>query len=200
MESLKKIKNQAVDNMLQCLPDKVGRFEGSEYFLPIKQTFQGDEDISIKDVHDRLIDMHNEDVKDLLEPMLLAAELFEASCEDKDKYFINDGDLQSKVFMGSKWRAGWVLVLGGQRRLELMDSLKAHGFMVFTDVPGIQDTVYIGNRPTSPIYFLQMMVRYGFIWGRIAPGDDHEMGHYLEKDVLMPSRFRTRIKESGPPK
>ncbi len=27
------------------------------------------------------------------------------------------------------------------------------------------------------------MVRYGLIWGRIAPGDDHEMGHFLEKDM-----------------
>ena len=28
-----------------------------------------------------------------------------------------------------------------------------------------------------------MMVRYGLIWGSIAPGDDHEMGHFLEKDM-----------------
>ena len=55
--------------------------------------------------------------------------------------------------------------------------------MVFTDQAGIPDTVFIGSRDTSPIYFLQLMVRYGLIWGRIAPGDDHEMGHFLEKDM-----------------
>ncbi|MGE5558992.1 MAG: hypothetical protein ACM3WV_10335 [Bacillota bacterium] len=55
--------------------------------------------------------------------------------------------------------------------------------MIFTDLPGIPDTRFIGARDTSPIYFLQMMVRYGLIWGRIAPGDDHRMGHFLEEDL-----------------
>ena len=27
------------------------------------------------------------------------------------------------------------------------------------------------------------MIRYGLTWGRIRPGDDHELGHYLEKDM-----------------
>ena len=55
--------------------------------------------------------------------------------------------------------------------------------MVFTDRPGIDGTTYVGNRDTSPIYFLQLMVRYGLIWGRISPGDDHQMGHFLEEDM-----------------
>ncbi len=61
--------------------------------------------------------------------------------------------------------------------------LKSRGFMVFTDCEDIPDTAYIGGRPTSPIYFLQLMVRYGMVWGRIRPGDDHEMGHFLEEDM-----------------
>ena len=38
-------------------------------------------------------------------------------------------------------------------------------------------------RDTGPIYFLQLMVRYAMIWGQIPPGEDHEMGHFLEQDM-----------------
>ena len=65
--------------------------------------------------------------------------------------------MQSYVFSGSKWKAGWALVLGGDDQQELIDKLNERDFMVFTDLPDIPDTIYIGNRPTSPIYFLQMM-------------------------------------------
>jgi acetyl-CoA decarbonylase/synthase complex subunit beta len=41
----------------------------------------------------------------------------------------------------------------------------------------------MGSRETSPVYFLQLMVRYGLVWGRIKPGDDHQLGHFLEKDM-----------------
>jgi acetyl-CoA decarbonylase/synthase complex subunit beta len=76
-----------------------------------------------------------------------------------------------------------VLVLGGEDQHELISKLKQLDFMVFTDLGSIPKTIYIGNRPISPVYFLQLMVRYGLVWGKIAPGDDHEMGHFLEKDM-----------------
>jgi hypothetical protein len=56
-----------------------------------------------------------------------------------------------------------VLVLGGNNQKELIEKLKEKEFIVFTDTPNIEETNFIGNRNTSPIYFLQMMVRYGFI-------------------------------------
>lgn len=74
-------------------------------------------------------------------------------------------------------------MLGGGKQKELVEKLKEKGFMVFTDCQDIPDTYFIGSRSTSPVYFLQIMVRYGLIWGRISPGDDHEMGHFLEKDM-----------------
>ena len=85
--------------------------------------------------------------------------------------------------MGAKWQAGWALVLGERHTPELLTELQRRSYMVFTDQPGIADTRFIGERPTSPIYFLQLMVRYGLIWGGIAPGDDHELGHFLERDM-----------------
>ena len=112
----------------------------------------------------------------------MAAEAVESNQADKAQFFITDRTTRDLVFTGSKWKAGWVLVLGGDDQPALIAKLKQQDFMVFTDQPHIADTIYIGQRPTSPIYFLQLMVRYGLIWGKIAPGDAHEMGHFLEKD------------------
>lgn len=183
MRSKFEMQRKAVDHLLSLLPDQVSFFNGSEYPLPVKTAFIGDCDINVAALCQELKEKAEGDAKELLEPLLLAAELYEASCEDKGDYFIKDRDLRSFVFMGSKWQAGWVLVLGGRDSCKTIDLLMEKDFMVFTDTPGIKDTFYIGSRDTSPIYFLQIMVRYGLIWGRIAPGDDHEMGHFLEKDL-----------------
>lgn len=172
-----------IDRILSLIPDEVSGFDGSDYPLPVKTTFLGDEEINISALKKTLAQKQDEDVKLLLEPVLLAAELYEASLGDREQFFITDIKLQGLVFMGSKWKAGWVLVLGGDDQIELIDKLKEKSFMIFTDILGIPDTYYIGNRETSPVYFLQMMVRYGLVWGRIVPGDDHEMGHFLEKDM-----------------
>jgi CO dehydrogenase/acetyl-CoA synthase beta subunit len=177
------MQRQSISEIISLLPNHVYHFEGSEYQLPVKTTFYGNDEVDIQNLKKQLVRNRDEDVKELLEPVLLAAELYEASCEDKDRFFISDQDLRSYVFNGSKWKAGWVLILGSSDQNSLIEKLKARNFMIFTDVPEIPDTYYIGSRDTSPVYFLQMMVRYGLIWGRISPGDDHEMGHFLERDM-----------------
>lgn len=173
----------ATNELLRLLPDSIGTFEGTQYPLPVKTTFLGDEAVTITAVREMIDRSKDADVKHLLEPLLLGAELIEAAMPDKERYFITDASARERVFMGSKWMAGWVLVLGDDGKTDLIDKLKQRGFMVFTDCPDIPDTTYIGGRETSPVYFLQLMVRYGLIWGRIAPGDDHQMGHYLEVDT-----------------
>ena len=169
---------QAISELCNRWPEQVNHFNGSEYPLPIKTAFLGDNPIDLQLLRQELMAHQDGDVKDILEPMLLAAEIYEASQNDKEQYFITDRKLHGYVFTGSKWRAGWVLVLGGADQEELIEKLKAKDFIVFTDTPGINDTCYIGNRDTSPIYFLQMMVRYGLIWGSIAAGNDHELGTF----------------------
>ncbi|MFC1717024.1 hypothetical protein ACFL6S_25375 [Candidatus Poribacteria bacterium] len=177
------IQQQAVKEILELLPDQVYSFDGSEYPLPVKATFLGDKEIDIPSIRQEIDQKQNGDVKELLDPLLLAAELCEAAQEDKEQFFLTDGKVQGNVFRGSKWQAGWALVLGGEDQSELIEKLRENSFMVFTDLPDIPETVYIGDRSTSPIYFLQLMVRYGLVWGRIAPGDDHQMGHFLEEDM-----------------
>lgn len=173
---LKKAKNR----ILNIFPEKVTHFEDSQISLPVTSTFYGDKDINLKYIRNQVKETYND--KEILEPILIASELYEAGMEDKEKFFISDREVQKFVF-SSKWKAGWVLILGGKDQKQLIEKLKEKNFMVFTDLPEIVDTYYIGNRETSPIYFLQLMVRYGLIWGKINPGDDHEMGHFLEDDM-----------------
>lgn len=177
------IQQNAVKEILEKLPVNAGAFNGSEYPLPVAAAFLGNKPVSVPEIRSELIEKQNADVKDLLEPLLLAAELVEAGRPDREKFFLTDRTIQGMVFMGAKWMAGWALVLGGNAHRALIDELKKRYFMVFTDVPEIADTTYIGDRETSPVYFLQLMVRYGLVWGRIPPGDDHTMGHFLETDM-----------------
>jgi acetyl-CoA decarbonylase/synthase, CODH/ACS complex subunit beta len=177
------INESAIAKVLELLPDSVGGFPSQDYPLPVKTAIHGDGDISIDEIKNRLQLYREEDIKKLVDPILIASEIIEAVNPDSENLFITDKEVQGHVFMGSKWLAGWVLVLGAQDQGELVKKLLEFDFLVFTDTDGLEDTVFIGNKSTSPIYFLQMMVRYGLIWGRIAPGDDHEMGHFLEADM-----------------
>jgi acetyl-CoA decarbonylase/synthase, CODH/ACS complex subunit beta len=182
-ERTRSMQHKAVEELMALLPPSVGRFEGSQFPLPTKTALVGNAPLSIEDVRDDLRCKRDGDVKHLIEPVLLGAELVEASRPDRQDFFLSDARVQGLVFTGSKWRAGWVLVLGDNRRAEHVRLLQEREFLVFTDHPGLDQTIFIGARPTSPVYFLQLMVRYGLIWGRINPGDDHSMGHFLETDM-----------------
>jgi CO dehydrogenase/acetyl-CoA synthase beta subunit len=172
-----------VEELLALLPCEIGRFEGSQFPLPVKTTFLGNMPVQIEKVRQALLQLQDGDVKDLVEPVLLAAELVEAARADREDYFLSDSTVQELVFTGAKWQAGWALVLGDSQHEEHVKMLQQRDFMVFTDHPGLDKTIFIGDRPTSPVYFLQLMVRYGLVWGRIQPGDDHTMGHFLETDM-----------------
>lgn len=174
---------EALDHLVRLLPSHAGSFEGSQYPLPVAQTFLGEGVVDLDRIRRRLLDRADDDPKTIVTPLLIAAEQCEAASADKQRFFLDDATVRSLVFTGSKWRAGWVLVLGDNEHERTVELLKGKDFIVFTDHAGIADTIYIGDRVTSPIYFLQLMVRYGLIWGGIAPGEDHRMGHFLEEDM-----------------
>lgn len=173
----------AVDSLLKQLPACRMEFKGSEFPLPVHTAYYSGTFPETESYKLKLQSVKGDDAKPYVDMVVLGAEAIESNMADKESYFITDRKLQNYVFMGSKWRAGWALVLGGEGSENLIESLKKREFMIFTDIPGIADTWYIGNRETSPVYFLQMMVRYGLVWGRIKAGDDHQLGHYLEKDM-----------------
>ncbi len=57
------IQQQGISRLLQLLPDKVCSFQDSQYPLPIKATFLGDNEINISPLHRQLIDKQDGDVK-----------------------------------------------------------------------------------------------------------------------------------------
>ena len=175
--------DKALKTLLATLPAEARPFSGSEIPLPVRAAYLADKPLDLPALGRTLASFHGSDVKPAIDPVLLCAEAVESVQPDRETYFIVDRSVQEYVFTGSKWRAGWALVLGAEGSEGLIRGLQEREFMVFTDLPGIKDTRDIGPRETSPIYFLQLMIRYGLTWGRIRPGDDHELGHYLEKDM-----------------
>ncbi len=181
-----KINDSLLKEVIDLVPNKAETFKGSQFPLPVNSAINGKGKISLAELKSELSEKSKGDIKDMLEPLLVAAELNESSQKDKSEFFITDTTLRRYVFRGSKWKAGWVLILGTTDEL-LIKKFLEKDFMVLTDYKDIEhdglDLRYIGSRDTSPIYFLQLMVRYAMIWGRMHAGQSHEMSHFLEKDM-----------------
>ena len=174
--------NPVVEKILSDLPDAFVAFEGSEYAMPVAQAMLG-EMPDLAQLREWLAEASEGEVKDLCEPMAVAAEVIESAAGDRDLYFIDDDRVRSYVFRGAKWRAGWVLVVGDGISDDLVNKLKAAEYMVFSSGHREQRDWALPPRETGAIYFLQVMVRYAMVWGQIPPGQDHEMGHFLEQDM-----------------
>ncbi|MEE8325313.1 MAG: hypothetical protein V3R31_06620 [Candidatus Humimicrobiaceae bacterium] len=181
-----KIKGSLLKEVIDLVPGRAGSFKSSQFPLPVYFAISGKEKVNLAELKSELDRKSKGDIKDFIEPLLIAAELYESSLKDRPDYFITDSTLRKYVFTGSKWKAGWVLVLGATNETIIQKFLE-RDFMVLTDYQDTDhdglDSRYIGSRDTSPIYFLQMMFRYAMIWGRINPGQSHEMSHFLEKDM-----------------
>jgi len=174
--------DDGVRSLLDRTPAAVGSFDKTEWPLPVSWAFHaGPPDL------DRLVttlnDRADDDIKQSLSAALCLAELIEAAAPDAGDRFITDDRARTYAFRGAKWRAGWVCLVGDAHRDELARRFHDDRYMVFAGGPGEYVDVDLGPRPTGLIYFLQLMVRYGFIYGLVQPGDDHELGHYLEKDM-----------------
>ncbi len=185
-ERVMRVKDSLLKKVIDLIPDKAGSFKGSQFPLPVYSSIYGNKKVNIAELKSELSSRSKGDIKDFMEPLLVAAELYESSQKSKSKFFITDSILRDYVFTGSKWKAGWALVLGATDEV-LIQKFLEKDFMVLTDFQDIEDDGidlrYIGSRDTSPIYFLQMMFRYALIWGRIHAGQSHEMSHFLEKDM-----------------
>jgi acetyl-CoA decarbonylase/synthase complex subunit beta len=168
--------------VLQALPEAYRGFEGSEYPMPVSQAILG-EMPDMAQLRTWLTEAANGELKDLCEPVAVAAEVVESQSADRDEYFMQDDRARSAVFQGAKWRAGWVLVAGDGVTDGLVERLKAANYVVFSARHGDLRRQALPLRETGAVYFLQLMVRYAMIWGQIEPGQDHEMGHFLERDM-----------------
>ena len=169
-------------HVLGDLPAEHGAFDGSEYPMPVSQAILG----ALPDMGELrrwLEAAEGLEPEEQCEPAAVAAEVLESQRPDRAEFFLDDGRVRSAVFQGAKWRAGWVLVAGDGNTDDLVRKLKDSQYIVFSPRhEGMRDHA-LPLRETGAIYFLQLMMRYAMIWGQIAPGDDHEMGHFLERDM-----------------
>jgi CO dehydrogenase/acetyl-CoA synthase beta subunit len=169
-------------SVLDALPGDYLAFDGSEYPMPVAQAILGRMP-DISELRQWMDEAAEGELQDLCEPVAVSAEVLESRHADREKYFMPDDRVRSVVFQGAKWRAGWVLVAGDAVSDRLVERFRAADYMVFSARhEGVRDQA-LPLRETGPIYFLQLMVRYAMIWGQIPPGEDHEMGHFLEQDM-----------------
>ncbi len=183
--------NNGLKKLVEKAPHRMGKFERTEYPNPVILALYG-EPVNVMDLKERAekqaeIDLADPDnpprekeIESILYSSLALAEVIETSMEDKEDYFIPDAKFRGQVF-SVKRSPGWALVLGDADQTELIAGLKEKRFTVFSSSrhPG---AIFIGNRDTSSIYFLQNQVRYAMIYGRIKPGEPHEMAHFLEDE------------------
>lgn len=171
------------DKLLDMLPRQVLDFPGTQFYQPAAMAYLGTK-AEISKIRAQAKELQGLPPENICETAMLMAEIIESNASDREKYFQTDDKTRDEVFNGSKWRAGWVFLLGNNDHSELVQKFKEREFLVFVQNGGsLQRVIDLGPRETAAVYFLQVMVRYAMIWGNIAPGDDHEMSHYLEKDM-----------------
>ncbi len=174
--------DSALAKLADLLPAAFRPFEGTEYPMPVSQAMLG-EMPDVAELKKWLAEAAEGELKNMCEPAAVAAEVIESAAADRDEFFIKDGKVRGYVFSGAKWKAGWVLLAGAGVTDELAARLKGSDYMIFSADHDEQRQVALPPRETGAVYFLQLMARYAMIWGLIPPGDDHEMGHFLERDM-----------------
>jgi acetyl-CoA decarbonylase/synthase complex subunit beta len=175
--------NPGLAGLIAKLPKIALDFKGSEFAQPAAQAYLGTR-ADAESIARQAEQLLRAPVEQTCELALIMAEIIESAMPDRDKYFQPDAKVRSHVFMGAKWRAGWVFLIGGADHSELARKFNDLSFLVFAQNGStLKNVIDLGPRETAAAYFLQVMARYAMIWGGIKPGDDHEMGHFLEKDL-----------------
>ena len=106
-----------------------------------------------------------------LEAALVLLELYESNQPDQEEHVPHDASFLNACF-GSKRINGWIAPLGDGDAQELETAVNAR--WQFRFFPG-------RTRRTAVYPLVNRLVRYGFVYGRIAPGDSHAMGHFIEE-------------------
>ncbi|MFC1965858.1 hypothetical protein ACFLWI_02780 [Chloroflexota bacterium] len=171
------------EKLLRILPAKARKFDGTESGQPAAMAYLG-KMADTENLRKQAEELRTSSPEQICEIAMVMAEMIESAAPDNDKYFQTDAKTRSHVFTGSKWRSGWVFIMGNSNHSELEQRFRERDFLVFAQNGGdLKNVIDLGPRETAAVYFLQLMVRYAMIWGGINPGDDHEMGHFLEKDM-----------------
>ncbi len=139
------------------------------YPLPLALAFQGekpDPEAARSAVRERMRD----NPVGALEAALVLLELYESNQPGIADAIPGDGKFLGDVF-GSKRINGWLAVIGDGDPAALKEAINRD--WQFKLVRGRE-------RRTGVYALLNMLARYGFVYGRIPPGDGHALGHFIE--------------------
>jgi hypothetical protein len=188
--------NEGLIQLIERAPAALGRFEETEFGLPVTRALFGKEPElpALLEAARRAspgLDpgLAGGEVKDApgsgpgqaLAVALALAEAIESAQGDRQDFFVSDFACRNQVVL-TKRRLGWALIVGDGDPRKLAEGLSQKGFTVFSTASGIQGARSLGGRETAAIYFFQMIVRHALIYGRIEPGDVHELTHFLEDE------------------
>lgn len=169
----------------EILPRVTGAtpFPNTNYPCPLNLSLLGKVDINA--LKRQAQDASSLSLEHQLILLMTLAEASEASQPDRETFFINDSQVRAYLLRLNA-STGWALIWGDDdpRANELMSLLQREQFVLFGLRNGgaappkqVKD---LGSRPTSVVYFYQMLVRYAHIYGRIPLGDDHEVGEFIQ--------------------
>ncbi len=105
-----------------------------------------------------------------LEPALVLLELVQTNRPDTAAAVPDDGAFLSECFR-SKRLNGWIATLGDADRGELEAAVAARWKFKFVPGAGPRTGLYV---------LLNLLARYGFVYGRVPAGDSHQLGHFIE--------------------
>jgi hypothetical protein len=106
----------------------------------------------------------------VLEDALVLFELYEVNQQQAERHIVEDDAFLSQTF-STKRSNGWAAVLGDGDRDKIESAINARWRFKFI----------AGREPHAGIYpFLNLMARYGFVYGQIPFGEGHALGHFIE--------------------
>jgi hypothetical protein len=144
-------------------------FLASRYALPLSLAIYG-EVPAPADVRAKVIGRMESDPVSVLEDALVLFELYKSNQPQAENGILDDEAFLGQTF-ATKRSNGWATVLGDADRDEIESAINARWRFKFI----------AGREQRIGIYpFLNLMTRYGFVYGQIPFGEGHALGHFIE--------------------
>jgi len=128
---------RALNGLARKLRGRPRAFPQSQYEFPVNQALVAGAP-QVKALRRELCDRAGEQPKKVAGLVLRAPEAVEACRRDHSRYFLSDGRMRGYVFTGTKWRTGWVLLVGDGAQDELARRFEKEQFLVFTSRRGVE--------------------------------------------------------------
>jgi len=177
--------DQLLDGLKSNLDELL--FEGTLFKLPVLYAVTGCDHVGDLEVQNAVRDIRLKQGSYQLKALWLS-ELLEASQGDSGQYFMSDDRFRGFCISFNGGTIGWALVLGdGEELPKLGGNLLKKSFRIFTSgassglIMEQNRVTSYGARETGMVYFAHLLARYALIYGRVPPGDSHEVSHFIEE-------------------